>query len=347
MTNLSNSPLLNESTVPDDILPEYEKLPRTDRHKSGHNISESRHKLGGDDDTSEDRILIPLDTLLDVRLGAIAQKDQELAARVLSKGWRDRIKDEIPNLITATELAELYAKRDMETLKHSVLTNMNYFLKRIVKDNLIHTVHTRSNEQVVFEINVWPYKDIDDAFVEMLIECVRFHTFSTSSVVVVNIPPLEMTPEYLRERYKIVVFYTDWIDWISLHKKFFEKKGIPELVAVIPALLDKDADLKEMKKMGLKPSMLFTEFEKKLKPIFDARLHPISLYCVTDSLTQESAADAVKIVSLTEEDIERHILESDPTAEIVHVPVNKEHELDLQQDPDEKPAEKEDDPFSY
>lgn len=318
--------------------------PRMDENKA---TRESEFKLGGEVDTSEDRIYIPLDTLLDVRLACIAQQDQELATKVLKKKWGSRIKDESAGLITAEQLAKWYDSRDMETLKYSVVTNMSFFLKRIVKDNIIHTVHTNTNDKIVFEINVWPYKDIDEAFVDMLIECVRFHTYSTATVTVIDAPLEKLPPDYMCDRYKVAVFYTEWLDWVAAHKKFFEKRGIPELAIVAPAILHKDCDYTEMKAMGVNPGMVFSEMEKTFKPMFNLKLYPSSLYSVSESINQETAAEAVEIVSVTTQDIEQHILKNDPTAEIVDVPINRELPLDLSRDPsDSKEVDKDFDPFN-
>ncbi len=319
------------------------KKPRTD-----HVAVTSPFAVGGDEDSSVDRIYLSLDSILDTKLGCIAQHNPELATALLKKGkWSTRLNDNWPGMLTNKQFREWYDARDIETLKHSVLTNMNFFLKRLIKDNITHTVHTRTNDRVVFELNIWPYKSPDEEFIEMLVECIRFHSYSAASIVVISAEPKDLTPEYVRSRYKVVVML-DYIAWIKTHSSFFEKRGIPEVILVAPAVLDDSADFAEMKKQKITPSLAIDETTKLLQSLINLRPHPISLFCITEAITKDTAKEIVEKVSVTQQDIEQHILKIDPDAVITEVPLNRELPIDLASEVE--PGKEDDgyvDPFTF
>lgn len=335
--------------------------PRQTQVKTEHSPRANPNALGGDEDSSEDRVYISLDCLLDTKLGCIAQNDPELATELLSKGlWSNRLKDHWPGKLTNAQFKKWYEKRDMETLKHSVLTNMNYFLKRLIKDSIIYTVHTQAEDRVVFELNIWPYEAPDQEFVDMLVECLRFHTYSTSSIVVISTPPKELTPELVARRYKVAIM-NDPFEWTALHKEYFEKKGIPDVIMVSPMLLDPDADLEEMRRMKVSPKVAFDQVSTIFQAIFKLRMHPVSMFSITEAINEKHGEDVLNAVAVTTDDIEAYIRKHEPDAEIEYVPMNKEIPIDLSSDPDENgginevknespnsvKATVDDDPFSF
>lgn len=327
-----------------------------------HVPKQSEHALSDNKDTSDDRVLIYLDCLLDTKLGCIAQNDPELAATLLRENlWSDRIMDNWPGRLTNKKFRQWYDSRNFETLKHSVLTNVNYFLKRMIKDSIVYNIHTNATDKVVFEVNIWPYESPDDAFIDMLVECVRFHTYSTSTIVIISADPKTLTPEYIDSRYRVVIDQNP-MEWVSMHKEFFEEKGIPNVTVVAPALLDPDVDLEEMRKQKITPAMAFDEFDTFMQPLFKLRTHPASMFSITEAINEDTVDDVLGAVAIEPEDIKNYILSKDPTAVFEDVPINKEIVLDITTDPDNQsiinkennePPNKpdktgvDDDPFSF
>jgi hypothetical protein len=250
-------------------------------------------------------ISISIDCILDTRLGTLARHNAELATNALkSNSYSTRTIDAFEGMPKHV-FEEAYKARDKETLMHSVITNISFFLRRLIKDSLIEAARVPNSDPMVFEVNIHPY--VLDAFeVEQLIDCMRFVTFSTSVIRVVSISPKQLTPEYCKENYQIMIMY-DWDEWLSCHKAFFEKKGIPQMSIVAPEIFKHKAPTEEeIAEYSLKQNDPFRLTEKHVAPLFNLKLLPVSLFSINETITSDNAADLVNKVSVTQDDIEAY-----------------------------------------
>jgi hypothetical protein len=273
-------------------------------------------EAGGKEDDTEN-IYLDLDTILDTVMGTLAKMGTEHAVAALNSGrYHKRMIDEFDN-ITKEQFREEYNKRDIETLKMSVLTNLVYFLRRLVKDSLISSIIHQRVEKMCFTVNVYPYNFDDPGLVEMLIACIRFHTYSTSSVRIVSIPPEELTPEYCAQNFQIMIKY-DWINWVDKHKPFFEKKGIPGVTVVVPEIFYEAVPTTEdIDRLDMKKKNPFRMTEEIVAPLFRLKHMPISLFSINEKITKESAAEIVQRVQVTEADIMDYLDKAYPKADLV------------------------------
>lgn len=263
-----------------------------------------------------DHILLELDSLLDTVMGTLGKIDPDIAASVLASGkYSKRTTNKFVGVDDAVFKAAWEA-RDISTLQHSVLTNMSYFMQRLIKDSLISSISQAKMELLRFTINVYPYEFDDPELVEMLIGCIRFYTYSTAEIRVISMAPKEMTPEYCNSNYQIMVM-RDWAGWLECHKAFFEKQGLPKLTIVTPELFADDApSYDELIKLGFRNLNPFDETTKAVAPLFRLKFMPVSLFSIHERITKENIPGIMSTVTVTESDITAYISDNHPEAVI-------------------------------
>jgi hypothetical protein len=275
-------------------------------------------KEAGEVKKDDDNIYLNLDTILDTRLGTLAKLDNAYAAVALKSGkYHKRLIDEFEGVDKET-FKEAYQQRDLETLKRSVVTNLVFFLRRLIKDSLISSIINQKVENLCFTVNVYPYDFSDPGLVDMLVGCIRFHTYSTSSVKIVSIPDEQLTPEFCRENFQIMIMY-DWINWIDKHRAFFEKNGISDVAVVVPELFTDSVPTQEdIDRLDLRKQNPFRMTEEIAAAMIRLKHMPVSLFSIHEGITKDNAAEVVKRVQITQDDIEEYLDNTHPEANIVH-----------------------------
>lgn len=271
----------------------------------------------GETDAEGDNIYLDLDTILDTRMGTLATMGTEHAVRTLNSGkYHQRIADQFEGISRST-FDEAYAKRDINTLKRSLLTNVVFFLRRMIKDSLISAVINQKVEKMCFTVNVYPYNFDDPGMVEMLIACLRFHTYSTSSVRIVSIPDEELTPEFCANNFVIMIRY-DWVRWAAKHKKFYETKGTPQLSIVVPEIFFDDVPTPEdIQNLQMKKQNPFKMTVEITKAMFRLTHMPSSLFSIHESITKDNAGILAQRAGITHTDIEEYLSKTYPEANLV------------------------------
>lgn len=292
-------------------------------------LSEKSKVLGesGKKESDTEDIYLDLDAILDTRLGTLAALGNEHAVAALNSGrYHKRMIDEYDG-VAKHVFKEAYAKRDIDTLKRSVLTNMVFFLRRLIKDSLLSAVIQQRIEKMCFTLNVYPYDFSDPGLVEMLIGCLRFHTYSTASVRVVSIPDEELTPEFCAENFQIMIRY-QWVEWVDKHKAFFEKKGIPAVTLVVPEIFyDTVPTQDDIDRLDLKKQNPFRMTESITAALFRLKHMPVSLFSIHESINKENAGELSSRAQITQADIEDYLDKSYPKA--TRVQDNPLPEVDL------------------
>lgn len=266
----------------------------------------------------DDNIYLTLDAILDTRMGTLAKIDNTLAVAALQSGkYHKRLIDEFEGVDKET-FKEAYKQRDLDTLKCSVLTNVVFFLRRLIKDSLISSIINQKVENLCFTLNVYPYDFSDPGLVDMLVGCLRFHTYSTSSVKIVSIPDEELTPEFCRENFQIMIVY-DWVNWVDKHRTFFEKNGIADVAVVAPEIFTDSVPTQEdIDRLDLRKQNPFRMTEEITAALFRLKHMPVSLFSIHEGITKNNAAEVVKRVQITQDDIEEYLDNTHPQANIIH-----------------------------
>lgn len=265
----------------------------------------------------DDIIYVNLDSILDTRLGTLGKIDPKLAASVLDNGYRDRLIDRFTGVDDAV-FKDAYAKRDLETLKMSVVTNVSFLLRRIIKDGLALAVQQQKITRLNIDLNVWPYEFSPGPMTDMLISCMRVHAYENAVVRIISIEPKHLTPEYAGKNYQMLIMY-DWLEWFTLHKTFFEKKGIPSVAFIAPQLcLDKVPSKEEMIGLSSDGKDIFQITEAMCAPMFRLNMMPASLFSIIDELQKDNALAKVVRVQKTPHDLETIIKQRTSQTHVVH-----------------------------
>lgn len=181
-----------------------------------------------------DTVMVYLDSMLDTVMGTIAKHDKGLAIKLAGFSALPHSGAGPVAHITHAQFSEMYAKRDIETLKLSVLSNVPFFLQRLIKDCMVHSTKVKMEQELHFIVNTWPY-EFDEDMNEMLTNCIRYHTFDTSSVSVMCISDEELTPQYVRDQLDIIIRY-QYKDWLYMHRESFERYLCPHVTLVVPQI---------------------------------------------------------------------------------------------------------------
>jgi hypothetical protein len=255
---------------------------------------------------------------LDTVLGTLGKMGSGHAVSALNSGrYHRRMIDEFEG-IPKQVFREAYAKRDVETLKLSVLSNMVFFLRRLIKDSLVSSIINQRAEKLCFTVNVYPYDFDDPDLVEMLIACIRFHTYSTSSVKIVSISEEDLTPEFCAENFQIMIMY-HWVSWVDKHRKFFERKGIPGTTVIVPELFtDAVPTLEDIDRLDLRKNNPFRMTEEITATMFRLKHMPVSLFSIHENIKKDNAQEITKRVQVTESDIEEYLNKNHPKATLIH-----------------------------
>lgn len=260
-------------------------------------------KQGESNERETDVVYIELDALLDTRLGLLHEHYPDLAVQVLKSGkYHKRLIDRFGS-VTPKQFEELYAKRSIETLKHSILTNVPFFLQRLIKDCVVHASLTKVDQHLHYVINTWPYDFGDDALKQMLISCVSFHMLDAVDVSVIHMPPEQLTPSEIKDKYDIMIMYR-FQEWLYMHREEFKLVRCPAVTVVAPAMyyleMPDPETIQECRNIGRDPIQIA---EEQTAEFIRLKFMDVSLFCINEMITPENAADISLELQLQPEDI--------------------------------------------
>lgn len=180
-------------------------------------------------------VLVELDTLLDTRLATIARLAPEAAVKVLQEGYHRRDRDVFAGSVDQQAFEQLYRERDEDTLAESKLTNIVLVLSRLMAGLGEQAIMRPYFDAVELIVNVHPYKLSERVCVEIgTAVSARMH--GTCTVRTTSIRPEDLTPEFCKNSYAMMVMY-DPYSWMNIHAEAFWRTRIPGITLVAPALI--------------------------------------------------------------------------------------------------------------
>jgi hypothetical protein len=214
--------------------------------------------------------MVPLDVILDTRLGTIAKHDPALAQELAASDYRNRKNDNFGRMDRKT-FAEAYKKRDKETLQHSVVTGILPVLRDIIQSAALSSGQDKSvhPEMPKLYINLYPYVLDEEEEKELGMILVNLIRTDSIEIELFNASPEELTPEYCLERFNFMVMYSDYNAWMDLHRYELFKKKYCHIVLFAPALFDNElpseqAVVDTVKSVGLHPLEMLEQTAKEL-----------------------------------------------------------------------------------
>lgn len=176
-----------------------------------------------------------LDEWFDTRLGTIARIDPEIAKAMLYNGWCDRMVDHYPD-IDMDYYQQLYAGRDAETLMFSKITRIPKIVREFAKSTLDKALSTPWHHVPRLCVNIWPYKLSNDT-VDLIIRNIVHLTGKLLDVYVIDKSPEDLTPEYVRQEYSVLVMYD--YRWLDIHAETLKTVVMPDITILAPMVFGK------------------------------------------------------------------------------------------------------------
>jgi hypothetical protein len=232
---------------------------------------------GGDKEVVSENYYVDIDALLDTRLGVIALKDPDLAAKALANNYWGRKQDIFPD-ISQEEFKQLWKNRTTDVLPLSARTNVLSFIQAIAKDKLVSQAVSNMESATSLVVNIYPY-ELTEEECDLIVAVLVDKTISTVNVSIVNLPDELLTPKYCKDNYVMMIRY-DWMGWLEMHQKAFQEVKMPSVTIVAPCIYDKlptAEDIEESKKIGLD---FFRAAEQLTAPLFSLRFLDIEVFSV-------------------------------------------------------------------
>lgn len=219
-----------------------------------------------DPENTSRRIMIELDTLLDTRLGVMAQSETLRAwiEPLLEKGYRKRQSDHFSLLLPEFPQAvyeQAYRERNEATLRVARPTRMVGALTEITDSLEKKSIGTPFDGDVIIDVNIYPYV-LSDPVRAMLRDIVGVNVSISTVVHTVNYAPADVTPKFLDEHYAALVIY-DIDQWMQLHVTALMEQKIPTVTLMTPARyireIPTDEDCTVDERGAVNPFALFEE----------------------------------------------------------------------------------------
>jgi len=267
----------------------------------------STQALPGYDGKEELRriFLIGIDEILDTRLGTLKQHfpkvfEQYLKTHVNTGLYHRRRRDEF-GPISYEQFREKYALRNLETLKHSLISNSELFLTGLISDAFKESVAEPMRGFPHIYINTYPYElseDLRKAFFVTYTARLAKYFGQIPVIGFIHKNMTELTALYCHNHFKGMIMY-DLNDWMNAQAENFKKTLLPHTTAITPALFrDTAEDNEEVQSYiarGVHPLKMWEFAASKILPVtmVDVKLFSIFGH-MTDDLTPEALAESAK-----------------------------------------------------
>lgn len=227
-------------------------------------------------------LLVNLDSLMDTRAGTLSKLDPSYIKKVASKEYREREEDDWDSIFEEEGLnerfKELYAKRDIGTLKASICTDIVYMINELTNEWQQLLINSPTVESISLHINQYPYK-LSEAEKEMFVRVMTTYVSVDTRIKIVDIPTKELTAKYIDELYSVVILY-DIDEWLWAHYKELEKTKIPSVTFIVPSIYrNKKPTQEELEKEGGKDVDPFVALEFVLAETLGLTVVPTHNFC--------------------------------------------------------------------
>lgn len=184
-------------------------------------------------------LLISLDSLMDLRLGALTVLDPQFAFEVsTSEDYYTREEDSFQTAthgrLSKETLAKIMQVKQEEILVNSVRTRLIEFIDKSLTKLTLQSLATPYNYTPTLTINTYPYtlsvQEQNAMREEVLKKLVDKHPVSF-----VHLSPQELTPELVVANYQALFFYHAH-PWMNAHDEAIRSKALSTVTVYAPHL---------------------------------------------------------------------------------------------------------------
>lgn len=212
------------------------------------------------------KLLLYLDALLDTRLGTLSLLYPEETKTLLNKQYTHRLSDEF-NLINPTisdsVFKERYKQRDIDVLINSAPTAMSFLINDMVSDmERMQASASPEFEEISVDLNIYPY-ELDNETAEEISVAVSSRCGILQKVNIISVPHSKMTFEYIIEKEWTTIVMYDFQEWLESIGSGYKDKppATPTTTLIVPALLKRLEDARDVKKRTLPDGRVLDPFE--------------------------------------------------------------------------------------
>lgn len=185
-----------------------------------------------------------LDSLMDTRMGVIAQLSPETATELMSnEGYWSRERDDWEALtkgqVTQEAFNEAWVCRDVTTLQSSITTQLFLVINQLFGDHHLIRMEGLTGVGLRLEINIHPY-ELTPVEVQVLEEVLKEYCFEGLLVTFISKPMELITPKFLFERYSGALIY-DFHRWFKHHAWELGRLKGRDFNLIVPRLFENDA----------------------------------------------------------------------------------------------------------
>lgn len=231
-------------------------------------------------------ILVPLDVLLDTRIGTVAKLGgPDLVLSVLNGNYHTRTDDKFPQ-VNVEAYNTLYAGRDEETLSLSYSTNVDGFLRELVHSLIKQTFVRPFHQGVRVVVNTYPYQ-LSDEVIEQILGAVVTKLLADTevdvplTVVADRLSDDALTPDYCKTHFAAMLMY-DYENWLEKQQLALIKRPMPEVTMFAPAIYFVQTPTEEEIKQMQTESQWnpFEVLQHSIRGGIDLQFLPIELFSI-------------------------------------------------------------------
>lgn len=232
---------------------------------------------------SPDVLYVDLDALLDTRIATLALHDSTAAAEaVKSESYFNRDINDFSEWtdLTVEQFNELYAKRDVRTLKGSFRTHIPALLERILMDLTAQELTGPTVTSPKVFVNSYPYQ-LSEEEREMLGYAIAHFAGINVPVTVGSIPYENLTPTVIQKQFSGLIFY-NFRDWLAFQHETLKKTKLQETLVIAPQLYhEKRVGVDEYRYDNMREDVdPWDLFKVGFLELFDIQTIPMSQYCI-------------------------------------------------------------------
>lgn len=211
------------------------------------------------------KIIIPLDVILDTHMGTAALINPKAPLEIIENNYVKRESNDLWRLteyFSREEFIDRYNKRDITTLKASILSNISKYILNMIQAKLAESTDRGGDLRVTVIINGFPYV-INKELETYLCAVVHRLFLALVSVELRDLTMEDLTVGYLKNNNILSVFLNDFNDWIKIHFDELEKNPYPRLEIYAPMFCN---DLKSKLENSIANGEIDEELVKEMSP---------------------------------------------------------------------------------
>ena len=186
------------------------------------------------------RILVPVDALLDTRMGTASRLDPKAIVDLLDNDYSHRKSNDLARLterFTSAEYWQLWQNRDMDTLRQSLVSHFPDVLKTMILQHTIDTLERGGSGLTMVKINLHPY-NFESPDEQALLSIMAELLPDDVELELCRVSIEQLTPRWLREERLDAFVVLDFVEWFQKQCDNLLCHPIPGIECFCPELIE-------------------------------------------------------------------------------------------------------------